>query len=147
MWAGKDKFEAHSAPEIEPIQNVADNISKIIENLRGRLRNSFDEVHAFITGGIQYDSHNPVSQQSMDLLEEMYEALAKEGVPTTVIAAQKSDGLKTRLNSVSFKDNIFVYGKPIDNIINSKIQPLEDRLGEEFDFIELDNKIPIQIKE
>lgn len=144
IWAGKNKFEARTAPELEPINAINQKISEIVENLRGKLRNTFDEVHAFITGGVEYNPKNPVSQQSLDLLNEMYESLQKEGVPTTVIAAQRGDGLKTRINSMSYKNKIFVYGKPIDDVINSKKSSIQDALDDAFDFVEL-SATPIQI--
>ncbi len=144
MWAGKHKFDAHTAPELEPLEGVRQQISTVVENLRSKIKNSFDEVHAFITGGIEYNSQNPVSKQSLDLIEEMYEAMQKEGVPTTVIACQRGDGLKTRLNSLSYQENIFVTGKPIDNVINSKNSSLEDTLNEYFDFVEISDT-PIKI--
>ena len=144
MWGGKQKFEAHTAPELESIENIGQSISKIIENMRGKMKHSFDELHAFILGGIEYDKSNPVSKQSMDLIEGMYDALGKEGIPTTVVAGQRGNGLKTRIDSFSQNDNIFVYGKPIDDVINSKTQTLEDALNENFDFVELADT-PIKI--
>ena len=142
MWTGKNKFNAHSAPELEPINTVGEKISVVIETLRGKLKNSFDEVHAFITGGVAYDSQNPVSRQSMDLISEMYETLFKEGVPNVVIAGQKSDGIKTRLDTVAFGDNIFLTGKPIDSIVKSE-KSLEDEIEEQFDFVEFSKNIPV----
>lgn len=143
-WAEKNKFEAHSAPEMEPIEAVGKRISEMVEGLRGRLRNSFNEVHAFLTGGIERNPNNPDSELSMDLLEEMYKALKKEGVPTSVIAAQKGDGLNTRINTLAFKDNMYIYGKPIDDVINSK-SSLKDALEERFAFVELSDNTPVSI--
>lgn len=144
-WGGKDKFEAHSAPELEPIEAVGDRIRNIVEVLRGRMKNSFDEVHAFITGGVEYNHDNPVSKQSMDLLEEMYESLAKEGVPTTVIAAQRGDGLKTRISSIAYQDKDFIFGKPIDDVLSSDKQTLEEALNNHFDFVELDKNFSLNV--
>lgn len=143
-WAEKNKFEAHSAPELEPIEAVGARISEMVEGLRARLRNSFNDVHAFITGGIERNPNNPVSEQSMDLLEEMYEALMKEGVPTSVIAAQRGNSINSRIDTLTFKDNMFMYGKPIDDVLNSNAS-LKDALEERFAFVELSDKIPVSI--
>ena len=135
-WGGKDKFEAHSAPELESINNIGERISDIIEGLRGRMKKSMDEIHAFITGGIEYNPHNPVSEQSMDLIETIYEALQKEGVPTSVIAAQRSDGIKTRLNTLVLNNNMYIFGKPIDDVLASDKNNLKEALEDHFDFVE-----------
>jgi len=135
-WGGKDKFEAHSAPELENINNIEQKINDIIDGLRGRMRKSFDDIHAFITGGIEYNPQNPVSEKSMNLIEKIYEALQKEGVPTSVIAAQKSDGLNTRLNTLGFNNNMYIYGKPIDEVLLSDKTDLKEALEDNFDFVE-----------
>ena len=135
-WGGKDKFEAHSAPELENIDNIGERISNIIEGLRGRMRKSFDDIHAFITGGIEYNPQKPESEKSMSLIEEMYEALQKEGIPTSVIAAQKSDGINTRLKTLVFNNNMYIYGKPVDNILASEKSNLTEAIEDHFDFVE-----------
>jgi len=147
-WAGKNKFIANSAPELESLKNIDGNITKIIENLRGKLKNSFDEVHAFITGGIKYDPNIKGSKESFNLIEELYESLFRQGVPTTVIAGQKGDGLKTRINSKALADNIFISGKPVDEIIlSAKEEHLsKDILEEQFDFVELLDNMPVKIE-
>ena len=146
MWIGKHKYEGNSAPELEPIENVYHIIDNIVETLRGKVRNSFDEVHAFITGGIGYNPKNPVSKQSMDLIEEMYEALYKQGVPTSVVAAQKGNGTKTALGTLAFKDNIYVFGKPIDEIVlSSQNGDMESILNNHFDYVELTKEVPVKI--
>ena len=143
-WAENNKFEAHSAPEIEPIEAVGNRIRDMVEGLRGKLRNSMNEVHAFLTGGIERNPNNPDSELSMDLLEEMYEALIREGVPTSVIAAQKGDGLNTRINTLTFKDNMYIYGKPIDDVISSKSE-LKEALNKHFAFVKLSEDTPVRI--
>ena len=80
----------------------------------------------------------------MDLIEEMYESLTKEGVPTSVIAAQRGDGVNSRLNTFSYKDNLYIYGKPIDDVINSK-EGLKDALNNRFAFVEISDNTPVSI--
>ena len=58
----------------------------------------------------------------MDLISEMYETLFKEGVPNVVIAGQKSDGIKTRLDTVAFGDNIFNFCTLQDEILISNCE-------------------------
>ena len=142
-WGGKDKFEAHSAPELENLNNIRQRVSDIIEGLRGRMRKSLDEIHAFITGGIEYNPHNPVSEKSMDLIETIYEALQKEGIPTSVIAAQRGDGLKTRLNSLVLNNNMYIYGKPVDEVLASDKKNIKEALEDKFDFVEFADNFSI----
>ena len=147
MWAGKQKFVGHSAPELEHIdrdEGLNITIGRITDNLRGRLKNSLDEIHAFITGGIARDGKSEMSDKSFTLIEEMYEALSKLGIPTTVIAGQKSNGLKTRMQAFAYNDNIFIKGQPIDNITKTDLN-LEDAIKNEFDFVELTKNTPIEI--
>ncbi len=144
VWGGKDKFEAHSAPELENINSVGQRVSNIIEGLRGRMRQSMDEIHAFITGGIEYNQHSRVSQQSMDLIETIYEALQQEGVPTSVIAAQRGDGIKTRLNTLVLNNNMYIFGKPIDDVLASDKNNLKEALEDHFDFVEFANDFSVK---
>ncbi len=100
------------------------------------MRKSMDEIHAFITGGIEYNPHNPVSEKSMDLIETTYEALQKEGIPTSVIAAQRGDGIKTRLNTLVLNNNMYIFGKPVDDVLASDKSNLKEALEDHFDFVE-----------
>lgn len=141
-WAEKVKYEAHSAPELEPLEAVENRINEILDGIRDRLNDTFSEIHAFITGGIEYNPKNPVSEKSMSLIEEMYDILSEKGVQTSVIAGQRGDGVNTRINTLSFKDNIFMYGKPIDDVLDAKID-LKDALNKHFDFVELSDDISV----
>ena len=72
----------------------------------------------------------------MDLIETIYEALQKEGIPTSVIAAQRSDGIKTRLNTLVLNNNMYIFGKPIDDVLASDKNNLKEALEDHFDFVE-----------
>lgn len=93
----KDKFVAHSAPEIDIKYNVVEFITKKINEIREKSKS--DDVSTVIYGGIAYNGENPLSEDSCALVDKFEEACLSEGVEPTIITGQYSDGLKTRLNS------------------------------------------------
>ncbi len=147
LQSPNQKFMAHIAPEIEISNTVITRLNKVISEMRNSFKRSYEELIAVITGGIEYNSKSNLSAKSMELAETAYDVFSKEGIPTTIIAGQRGDGLNTRLNLYSHYKNSFIWGKPINSINpkNASQKEVQRALEDNFDFVEIAPEIPVTI--
>ena len=146
IFSPQKKFLAHSAPELDLPQFISKPIKKIIGELRENLQHSYDEIVAFISGGIAWNEKNKLSHNSAALVNAYYEELTKQNIPTTVVASQFGDGLNTRLNTYITSSSLLVGGKPIDTLELTKKstkEEIQDVLEKHFDFVEISPSFPI----
>lgn len=150
LFSPKRKFSAHSAAEFELPQFLSKPMEKVIKNLRGDLKRSYEEIVAFIIGGIQATKENKLSQNSSALVDAYYEELKKHNIPTTVIAGQLGDGINTRLNTYFTTGHIIVNGKPISDLALSEksgLNEIKNALEKKFDFVEISPSLPVRFLE
>ena len=150
LWSPSWKIVAHSAPEMDRPEFVEKRILKFISDLREKIAmtKGDEEMIAFIDGGIEANTKNPLSMISSAIVDRMYEALASENVPVTVIAGQNNNSLASRINNYATGKSIFVSGNPFKDInLNATQEEIEDALRNNFDFVEISSKTPIKVIE
>lgn len=148
IFSPTQKFLAHSAPEIDMnLGRIPQFIAESIYKMRESAKCKDDEISAVIYGGIAYDSENPVSHSSCQLVDEIEEGCRLEGIEPTIITGQYSDGLNTRINSYIGKNQITLWGKLIDKIKLGKESPLTEiqkTLENFFEYVKLPNNTKLE---
>ena len=149
LWTPVKVFNSHSAPELESVPDVRKRILENAVKLRDDIKNKTREIIAFITGGMEYDPKLPITSKCNDCINDVYEALQEEGIDTVVIALQKGNGLKNRINTYARENTITCQGGPIRNIPkldkNTKKEDLIEALEEHFDFVELPPNVKVEV--
>ena len=148
LWTPEKRIAACSTPGIEPLRSVPSMVCKLIEKLKQESRKSFDNMFAFITGGVAYGSKNANAKESVELVDSIYNTLQREGIETSVIAEQFADSKVQRLNSYCVANNITIWGEPINQAKltkNSGVEEIENALSETFDFVELSDGIETKV--
>ena len=149
LFADKYKFVAHSAPEMDNNPNFISNfISETIDKIRTKGHCKDEDVSAVIYGGIAYDSTNPISEKSCELVDAIEEGCKLEGIEPTIITGQYSNGLNTRIDSYIGQNQIIVWGKLIDKIKatqNVTSQEIVKILEEIFEYVKIaqDTKLKV----
>lgn len=144
----KDKFVAHSAPELDKNYNVFEFITKKINEIREKSKS--DDVSTVIYGGIAYNSENPLSEDSCALVDKFEEACLSEGVEPTIITGQYSDGLETRINSYIGNKQITLWSKLIDGIdlgVNAPKEEVIKTLEQLFEYVKVPQQTVLKILE
>ena len=151
LFTPKMKLGAHSAPEIDTdLDFVTNFLTEKINEARIASNCKDEEVSAVIYGGIAYDSKNPLSNASCELVDSIERACQLEGIEPTIITGQYSDGLNTRLNSYLGNKQITMWGKLVDKIkLTQKAtqEEIQKALEELFEYVKIGQNIKLKIIE
>lgn len=104
----KQDFIAHSAPEIDTDMNfVSRFLAETIDKMRYNSKCKDEEISAVIYGG---------DNRSWDLINTIADTFESENIEPTIIAGQKLDSTKNRIDSYIHNNNITMWGKLVDKI-------------------------------
>lgn len=148
IFGTRNKFVAHSAPELENFNAVRDFISKKIDEIRMNDNCKPEDMSAVIYGGIAYDDENSLSDESCRLVDTIEEACNLECVEPTIITGQFSDGLNTRIDSYIGDGQITMWGKLFDKIkLNHAATPaeVENTLEQVFEYIKIPSNARVKV--
>lgn len=149
IWTPQRKFVAHSAPELDLPQFIEQHIEKVIKNLRETVKHSYDDLAAFICGGIE-NSEDKLSKASSELVNAYYEELMKHNIPTTVIAQQIGYTPNSRIDAYITNNSAFLTGNPIktlESVEKLKSEEIESVLSKNFNFVKISSNVPVEISE
>ena len=101
-------FVAHSAPEIDTNMNfVSKFLAETIDKMRYNSKCKDEEISAVIYGG---------DERSWDLINTIADTFESENIEPTIIAGQKNDSTRNRIDSYIKNDQITMFGKLFDKI-------------------------------
>lgn len=142
------KFLAHSAPEIDiDYDAIANMVAKNIYNIQQDSNCKDEDVSAFIYGGIAYDSANPLSEASCNLVDAIEKGCNLEGVEPTIITGQYGDGTKTRINSYFGPTQITLWSILFDKLgweRNTPLAEIQQVLENFFEYVKLGNNFELK---
>lgn len=146
---GIPKNGAHG--KMDTPETIQQGLEAVISDMRSRMKHSYDEIVAVITGGIRFDG-NPQGAKSVELLDSIYNTLAiGEKMPTTVLAEQKIDmanEAEKGINMYTFRDMINLFGGIIKDAKGTKPatpEEVEEAANKMFDFVEISKQAPAKI--
>ena len=128
----KQNFVAHSAPELDTDMNfVSRFLAETIDKMRFNANCKDEEITAAIYGG---------DNRSWDLINTMADTFESENIEPLIIAGQKDDSTKNRIDSHIQGHHITLWGKLIDKIKlthNATSEQIAKVLDELFNCVEL----------
>lgn len=136
----KQNFVAHSAPEIDTDMNfVSRFLAETIDKMRYNSKCKDEEISAVIYGG---------DERSWDLVNTIADTFESENIEPTIIAGQKGDSTKNRIDSYIHNNHITMWGKLIDKIKLTKDATQEQIakiLDEMFNCVEIPESTELKI--
>ena len=136
----KQNFVAHSAPEIDTDMNfVSRFLAETIDKMRYNSKCKDEEISAVIYGG---------DERSWDLVNTIADTFESENIEPTIIAGQKEDSTKNRIDSYIHNNHITMWGKLIDKIKLTKDATQEQIakiLDEMFNCVEIPESTELKI--
>lgn len=148
-----EKFIASIGVKADTVEALPEILENAMADMRSRMKHSYDEIVAFVTGGIHYDA-NPDGDRSVELFDSIYDTLVKgEKMPTTILAEQKIDFYDKNQKGVglyAIRDMLNLYGGIINDIKGIKPatgQEVEEAVNQMFDFVEISKAAPVKFME
>ena len=136
----KQHFVAHSAPEIDTDMNfVSRFLAETIDKMRYNSKCNDEDISAIIYGG---------DERSWDLVNTLADTFESENIEPTIIAGQKGDSTKNRIDSYIHDGHVTMWGKLIDKIKlthNATQEQISKVLNELFNCVEVAENTELRI--
>ena len=133
LQAGSRHFMFHAAPELQPVKTVKIELARQIE----LLRESCDNIKAFICGGWALDNKDIGTVKSFDLYSAISEALDALDIKFTMVCGkEKGKGLD---NIFSVGESVTMWNPNLNGLPSRKNMSQEevlDLLSREYQFVE-----------
>ena len=142
----KNKCVIHVNPAEQNMDLVQEHLGDILDNLRDKMRYSYDRVVGLIAGGKAYDTSNSFADKCVKFTDEVCEFMEKEHIPSTKLIEQKTGISNNGINIYSHRDNAVITGDIVNNFdsANLKTDKQIQKAGEEFfEIFEVSPQAPI----
>lgn len=140
IFSPSHKFVGYSSPGIDNnLENIKTFVTEKINELREMKRYKDDEISAIIYGGLAYDSKNPYSMATCDIVDTFEAACEAENVKPVIISGKYKEN-KEDFNSYIGENQIIFWGDLIDKVkLSSKNSPKEmiERLEKIFEYVKI----------
>lgn len=133
--AGKTNFMFHAAPEMQPLAGIKKEIQSKVE----ALRETCDEVKAFICGGLELNQKDSESVRSFDLYNTIADTLDELGVKFTMMCGKQKGASMDNIYAIN--ENVNVWSDAFKNLFTPEFKNLskDEILGlleKEYQFVE-----------
>jgi len=137
---------------IDPAQQdmgvVQEQLGLVLENLRAKMKKSYDEVIAVVVGGRAYDTSNRFADKGIQLTDEICEFMNAEKIPSTKLMEQHLDRHTKGINTHSHRDDAVLTGGIINDFASAVYKAPEklQETGEKFfDVFEISPHAPVSV--
>ena len=143
----KHKCVVSIDPAQQNLELVQEHLGNIVENLRNKMKSSYDEIVALVVGGRAYDSSNKFADKSIQLTDSICEFIEAEHIPSTKLLEQNLSRNSTGMNVYSHRQHAIISGSSINELADlnpSTTQELQEAGEKIFDIFEVSSYAPIR---
>lgn len=142
--AGKENYMFHAAPEMQPVATIKKDLEKAVNTLR----ETCDDVKAFICGGLELDNNNKESVASFNLYNTIADTLDELGVKFTMMCGKRRGAPMENIYAVN--ESTTVWSEAFKDLLEGKPKLSRDeilaKLEERYQFVESNAENILNVK-
>lgn len=144
----KNKCVINVDPAQQDISLVREQLEQVLADLRGKMKQSYDEVIGLVVGGRAYDINNKFADKGIQLTDAICEFMEAEHIPSTKLLEQNLGRNTKGIDVYTNRNDAVLSGGIIDKFVGTESNTKDEiqAIGEQmFDIFEVSPHAPISI--